>query len=203
MPTPRPGQYASREQIEELLRAGKSNSAIARHLRCDKHRVAAIRADLGLPNVPAQPLTLEEKWAAKTEPVDGGHLEWTGSRQTSSGTPVMRYREQMHTAAAIAFRIRTGRDPQGYARAECGHHHCVAPAHVDDTATRTTTREQLRYLTGRGERKPYCRHGHDQAVEGRYESDGRQYCEACKRDQRRKTTPRTPSPTSTATRSST
>ncbi|MEV7867444.1 hypothetical protein AB0P17_15385 [Streptomyces sp. NPDC088124] len=189
MPGPgtRPGRYASREQIEQLLRDGGSNSAIARELHSDRHRVAAIRRDLGLPNVPAQPLTLEEKWRARTRPADGGHLEWTGERQSTSGTPVMRYEGRTFTAAAIAFRIRTGRAPDGYARAECGHHQCVEPAHVDDTATRMTTREQLRYLTGRGERKPVCRHGHDQAVEGRFESDGRPYCEACKRDQRRRT----------------
>ncbi|MFJ2174370.1 hypothetical protein ACIOHE_15830 [Streptomyces sp. NPDC087851] len=184
----RPGRYASREEIEQLLRDGQSNSAISGQLRCDKARVAAVRRDLGLSNVPAQPLSLEEKWRARTRPVEGGHLEWTGERQSTSGTPVMRYRERSYTAAAIAFRIRTGRAPQGYARAECGHHQCIEPTHVDDTATRTATREQLRYLTGGGERKPYCRHGHDQAVEGRYDSAGVPYCEACKRGRRRRST---------------
>ncbi|WP_051765120.1 hypothetical protein [Streptomyces sp. NRRL F-5135] len=187
-PGTRRSRYAAREQIEQLLREGGSNSGIARQLRCDKARVAAIRRDLGIPNLPAQPLTLQEKWRARTRPTaEGGHLEWTGERQSTSGTPVMRYSGQTFTAAAIAFRLRTGRDPQGHVRAECGHHQCVAPAHLDDTAARMQTREQLRYLTGRGERKPTCIHGHDQAEHGRYETDGIAYCEACKRDQRQKT----------------
>ncbi|MEV7422839.1 hypothetical protein [Streptomyces sp. NPDC091212] len=173
-------------EIEELLRAGLSNTAIGRQLHCDRHRVADIRRDLGIPNIPAQPFSLEEKWRARTRPVAIGHLEWTGERQSTSGTPVMRHSGKWYTAAAIAFRIRHGRDPQGQARAECGHHQCVAPDHVDDTVTRTKTREQLRYLTGHGERRPYCVHGHDQAVEGLYEADGRAYCGACKREQSQK-----------------
>lgn len=175
---------ATREQIAALLKQGKDNATIVRTLRVDKRRVARIRRELGLPNVPRQPLTLEEKWAANTRPVDGGHLEWTGERQQVSGTPVMRYREKSYPAAAIAFRVQHGRDPDGYARADCGFQHCVAPAHVDDTAARQRTREQLRFLTGGGVRPATCVHGHDQAVHGRYETDGRAYCEACKREQR-------------------
>ncbi|MGW7196625.1 hypothetical protein [Streptomyces chryseus] len=173
---------ATRADIVTLLREGRSNSAIARELRCDKHRVADIRRDLGIPNVEVQPLSLEEKWRTKVHPVEGGHLEWRGGRQTASGTPVLRYKEQLHTAAAVAFRIRYGRDPEGYVFAECGFNHCVAPDHVDDAAARRRTREQLRYLSGKGARPDVCAHGHDQAVEGRYTSDGRAYCEECKRE---------------------
>ncbi|GGT43596.1 helix-turn-helix domain-containing protein [Streptomyces purpureus] len=181
---------ATRAQIVLLLNEGLNNQAIARQLRCDKHRVAAIRREEGIPNVQRQPLTVEEKWAARTRPVDGGHLEWTGERGKSAGTPVMRYSGQSYSPAAIAFRIQHGRAPQGYAFAECGFRHCVAPEHVDDETTRMQTREQLRYLTGGRARKPQCVHGHDQSEHGRYESDGTAYCEACKRDKtRRKAVP--------------
>ncbi|MFP3990682.1 hypothetical protein U9R90_25095 [Streptomyces sp. E11-3] len=172
---------ATRTDIVELLREGHSNAEITRRLRVDKHRVANIRRELGLPNATRQPLTLEQKWAANTQPVKGGHLRWTGERGASAGTPVMRYKEESYSPAAIAFRIRHGREPEGYAFAECGLNHCVAPDHVDDQPGRARTREQLRYLTGGRARPELCCRGHDQSVHGLYESDGRAYCGECKR----------------------
>lgn len=175
---------ATREDIVRALRTGQSDTAISRQLRCDRVRVRAIRRSLGLPCVPLQPLTLEQKWATFTKPAEGGHVEWTGERQSASGTPVLRYREKPYSSAAVAFRVRTGRDPVGYVFAECGVRHCVAPAHVEDEPGRARAREQLRLITGRGERPETCVHGHDQAEHGLYESDGRAYCGACKRAQR-------------------
>ncbi|MGW7359432.1 hypothetical protein ACWGI0_23060 [Streptomyces sp. NPDC054802] len=176
---------ATREQIVALLRENLSNSEISRRLRCDRHRVGEIRREVGIPNLPAQPLTLEQKWATLVRPREGGHLEWTGERQSTSGTPVMRYREKSYSPAAIAFGMQHDREPVGKVFAECDDFpHCVAPSHVDDETGRKQVREQLRYLTGRGERKPTCGHGHDQAVHGRYERDGRSYCGVCKSEQR-------------------
>lgn len=177
-------QKATEEQIVELLHQGLSNTAISKRLRCDKGRVGRIRRSLGIADVPLQPLTLEEKWAANTRPADGGHLEWTGERESTSATPVMRYRGKSYSPAGIAFRQRTGRDPVGQVFAECGVKHCIAPGHVDDEPGRFRTREQLRYLKGGRVRKPRCPHGHDQAVDGRYWADGRAYCVACKRDRK-------------------
>lgn len=172
---------ATRDQITALLRQRLSDSAIARHLHCDRHRVTGIRRSLGLPKLPPQPLTLEEKWRSYTRAVDGGHVEWTGERNNQTGTPVMRYRQKAISPAAVAFRIQHGRDPEGYAIADCGKQHCVAPAHVEDTTARTKGREQLRYLTGGAERPAQCRHGHDQQVHGLYERNGTAYCGKCKR----------------------
>ncbi|WP_432247684.1 hypothetical protein ACRAR1_06975 [Streptomyces sanyensis] len=178
-------QNATREQIAALLHQGLSNMEISRRLRCDRHRVGDIRRELGLARTPHQPLTLEEKWRSNVREADGGHLEWTGSRQSRSGTPVMRYRQQALTAAAIAFRIKHGRDPIGYAYAECGVRHCVAPDHVDDQEGRTRGREQLRYLSGGRERPAVCRvAGHDQAEHGRLSPDGVSYCHTCHLDRR-------------------
>lgn len=166
-------------QIRELLREGLSNSAIVRELHVDKAAVRRIREDMGVPGFAQQPLSLEEKWATFTEPIEGGHLGWTGSRGTRSGTPLLRYREKTYTAGAIAFRQRTGHDPVGQVRAECDVQQCIAPAHVEDEPGRKHLREQLRYLLGKGERPSHCRRGHDQAEHGRYLRDGVAYCEAC------------------------
>ncbi|MGW2692404.1 hypothetical protein ACWC3Y_11140 [Streptomyces sp. NPDC001296] len=183
-PTP---PNASREQIGAAIGAGKSNLAIARELRVDKGRVRRIREELGEPKFiqPERTRTLEEKWALFTKPIEGGHLEWTGTRGTTSGTPVLSYKEKLYSAAAIAFKIKHGREPHGYVKAECDVDHCVAPDCVDDEAGRQRTREQFRYLMGGQERPAHCVHGHDQAEHGRYEPDGTAYCEACKREQRR------------------
>lgn len=173
-------QNATREEIIAKLREGLSNMEISRQLRCDKHRVGAIRREIGLPNVAPQPLTVEQKWRTNTRPLDGGHLEWTGSRQTHSRTPVMRYRDKAYTAAALAFQVKHGRPPVGYAYADCGVRHCVAPDHVEDQEGRARLREQLRYLTGGQQPPATCRGaGHDQAVHGRLSPDGVQYCHAC------------------------
>lgn len=180
--SPRPVN-ATRTDIIALLQEGHSNNRIMRELRCDKQRVIRIRAELGLPAFvkAEQTRTLEEKWALFTKPVDGGHLEWIGTRGTASSTPVLSYKEKLYTAAVIAFRIKHGREPEGYVKAECGLQHCVAPDHVEDEAGRIRLREQLRFLVGGPERKEKCVHGHDLAVHGRFSPDGRTaYCEACK-----------------------
>jgi hypothetical protein len=183
--SPRPAN-ASRETIVRALRTARSDSSIARDLGCDRHRVGAIRKSLGLPKVPQQPLTLEEKWQVNTRPLDGGHLEWVGERVGKARTPVLRYREASYSPAAVAFRMRHGRDPQGYVIAECGVRQCVAPDCVEDEAGRQRLREQLRLLLGGPERKTHCVHGHDLAEHGRYSPDGRTaYCEACKAELKR------------------
>lgn len=178
-------QNATRSQIAHALRTGASDSAIARDLRADRHRVSAIRKSNGYPALPQQPLTLEEKWRRNTRPTAGGHLEWLGERQTTSGSPVMRYREQPYSPAAVAFRIQNGREPIGYAIADCGMHHCVAPAHVEDEPMRTATREALRLINGTRTRSTTCIHGHDQAEHARYGPGGVRYCGRCKAAQKR------------------
>lgn len=177
----------TRADIIAMLRDGHSNTRIMRELRCDKQRVRRIRAELDLPAYVSaeQSRTLEEKWAALTRPIEGGHLEWLGERGNIAGTPTMRYKEDSYSPAAVAFRIKHGRDAVGYAIADCGLKHCVAPEHVEDEAGLIRNREQLRYLMGGRKRKPVCPHGHDQATHGRYESDGTAYCEACKADRKR------------------
>jgi hypothetical protein len=178
MPT-RPN--ATRNDIIAMLSDGHSNSRIVRDLRVDKQRVRRIRTELGLPTyIPIeQTRTLEEKWALDTRPLDGGHVEWTGER-TAGGTPLVSYKDKHHSAAAVAFRIRTGRDPHGYAIADCGVQHCVAPDHVNDEAGRLQARLRLRAERGLGNIPATCVSGHDRAQYGKFEPDGRAYCGMCK-----------------------
>lgn len=175
---------ATDDEITARLRAGASNAAIVRELHVDKHRVARLRRTAGLPAHKPHLPTLEEKWATKTKRVEGGHVHWTGSKGSSAGTPVLAYRGTVVTAASVAFRIRTGRAPDGYVLPECDYHHCVAPAHVEDEPGRQKTREQLRYLTGGTARPERCVHGHDLAVHGKFEENGTSYCGRCTAERR-------------------
>lgn len=174
---------ASREQIIAALRAGQPVNRIAADLHVDKGRVRAIRNDLGIPAYvrgSEQP-SIEDRWRQHAHPVDGGHMEWTGERSTTSSRPLISHQYKHHSAAAVAFRIRTGRDPVGYAYADCGMKHCVAPDHVEDQPGRQRNREQLRYLQGRQALPERCQNGHDQREHGRIHTDGAAYCNTCKR----------------------
>lgn len=136
-------QNATREQIITALQKGKSVNAIAAELRADRGRIRRIRDESGIPvHVPQYP-TAEEKWQLYARPVEGGHREWTGPRASRGGTPVMRIGTTSHRPSGIAFRIRTGRDPVGQVKSECGLKHCVEPAHDDDEAGRREARAKL------------------------------------------------------------
>ncbi|MFF3928184.1 hypothetical protein [Streptomyces hirsutus] len=121
----------TRAAIEQLLRAGYGNKAIARRVRVRHQRVAAIRADLGLPNVvrPAKTTCSDDAFWQRTQPVAGGHLNWTG-------VPCLRTTDGMLTAYRIAFRIRWQRDPEGPVKPGCDMDRCVHPDHVEDQPMR-------------------------------------------------------------------
>jgi len=126
----------TRAMIEELLRAGHGNKAIARQVHVRHQRVAAIRAELGIPNIvrPAQAGYSEDAFWRRTQPV-GDHLAWTG-HYNSTGTPCLRATDGMHTAYRIAFRIRWGREPVGAVKPGCDMERCVHPRHVEDRPMR-------------------------------------------------------------------
>ncbi|MFJ4703183.1 hypothetical protein ACIP5N_34040 [Streptomyces sp. NPDC088768] len=181
---PRSRPHPQHDEILRLLTEGLSAAEVARRLRADRASVRAIRRAAGLPAFEKPPPpTLEEKWQARVRPLDGGHLEWLGERARGA-TPVMRFQGKSVSPLAIAFRMRTGREPVGQVRAECDVPYCVAPGCVEDEPGRLRIREQLRYLKGTAERSPFCARGHDQAVHGRYEPDGTAYCHECKVTQR-------------------
>ncbi|MGW9397271.1 hypothetical protein [Streptomyces sp. NPDC055642] len=128
---------STRAAIEELLHAGYGNKAIARQVHVRHQRVAEVRAELGLPNIvrPARATYSEDAFWRRTQPVPGGHLNWTG-HYNSTGVPCLRTTHGMHTAYRIAFRIRWQRDPDGPVKPGCDMDRCVHPDHVEDRPMR-------------------------------------------------------------------
>lgn len=175
-----------RIDIADALRAGGTDRGIAAALGCDRSTVAKTRKSLNIGPAPKpapanrSALTIEEKWHTFTEPTEDGHLLWTGRTTSGSGSPVFKHRERDYSALKVAFMIRTGKEPDGYAKAACERKGCVLPEHVDDTAIRTRDREALAALTGRWHRQEtHCRRGHIYSEHGRYFPDGSRYCGAC------------------------
>lgn len=188
MPPSRAELAEKHARVVELAAAGATTLSIATGLHMDRRSVRQIRNAAGYPANPkpgTTTRTVEQKWADLARLVDGGHLEWSGQIAKRSGTPIMMFREESYSPAALAFRHAHGRDPEGPVFAECGFPHCISPAHVDDTTTRMRDRDALRRVVGMPRPPKVCAHGHDQAIEGRRETDGRSYCEACKRERRR------------------
>lgn len=171
------------DEIRALLPTA-SNQQIALKLGVDRHAVARIRKETNIPYTRPGFATAEEKWASLVRPVDGGHLEWLGERSSRNGTPIMRFRGASQAPAGIAFKKRTGRDPVGVVKAECGFQHCMAPEHVEDGRGRHRVRAQLRVITGGAPIPEQCRAGHPMADNLRIQPDGARYCAACKRAQK-------------------
>lgn len=136
-----------RADIAAMLHAGHTDNAIVRELHTSKRAVANHRRHLRLPPTPRTAPTLEQAWATYARPAGQGHMEWTGP-VSHSGTPVVTHRQARHSARAVAFRIRYGRDPIGYAKAACDHPGCVAPACVTDKPMRTQLNTQFNAIFG-------------------------------------------------------
>ncbi|MCX5197189.1 hypothetical protein OOK31_25380 [Streptomyces sp. NBC_00249] len=138
-----------RADIAEMLRQGLANHVIARRLHTSPARVQQAREALGIPNLPLGPRaasSVEELFAARTEPLPGGHLKWTGT--SHNGACKVRWQDRHYSAHMVAFRIRTGRDPIGRARTSCDMPGCVAPAHVSDQAERVRDKATYNALFG-------------------------------------------------------
>lgn len=84
---------------------------------------------------PASGTSWEDAFEQRTDPVEGGHLRWTGATG-ARGTPVVAYRGQVETAYRLAFRWHHGREPQGNVRPTCDYPRCVAGEHLADRALR-------------------------------------------------------------------
>ncbi len=172
-----------RPEIVALLRQGLPDYVIAQRLHTHKTKVAEHRQRLGLPKTPRGRLaapSLEAAFQARTEPVTGGHVRWTG-HVSRAGMPIVRYDGTNHSAYRVAFRIRTGRDPQGPCSSDCGMSGCVAPGHVEDSVGRQRTRKALAALNGQCARLDRCGRGHDLSVHREYSPKGEPYCGACVR----------------------
>ncbi|MFD5031670.1 hypothetical protein ACFWM0_14830 [Streptomyces sp. NPDC058405] len=127
-----------RTDIAALLREGLSDRAVARQTRAASTTVARHRAALGIPKtLPGHftDSTPQSLFHARTEPVNGGHMRWTGWT-TNHGTPAVQWDGRHLTAYRIAFVIRWGRAPEGPVRPGCDMPGCVAPDHVEDQQQR-------------------------------------------------------------------
>ncbi|MEU0059874.1 hypothetical protein [Streptomyces sp. NPDC006334] len=129
---------------EQILRAllaedDVSNRAVAQQLGVSERRVYGVRTWVGLPPYqrgrrPAYG-SWEEAFAEQSEPVEGGHRRWTGTRE-KNGTPVVRHRKSIQTAARVAFRLHHGREPEGNVTRSCLIPGCVAGEHQEDRVLR-------------------------------------------------------------------
>lgn len=153
--TPRRGHHrsggqrtqASRDDIIRLLRGGYSDKEIGRRLHTDPQRAGRIRAELGLPGHASKPITFEDRWAANTEPVDGGHLRWTG-RLRDGTTPAVLHEGRDTSPRRIAFEQLHGRPADGRVLPGCGYGPCVKPEHLEDQVMRQQLDTQLAAIFG-------------------------------------------------------
>ncbi|MFK0069723.1 hypothetical protein [Streptomyces sp. NPDC091046] len=174
------------DHLAELFAQGATNRAVSQTAGVDRNTAARYRAQLGFGPAPKRPapnrstLTVEQKVLTLMRPAEGGHMEWTGRRTKSNGTPVFTHHERTYTARSVAFRAHTGRAPVGYVTAECDQPEwCVAPAHLEDEPGRTRARAALAVITGRATSLVECSRGHATAEHRRYLPDGTPYCGAC------------------------
>ncbi|MER6632274.1 hypothetical protein ABT301_29340 [Streptomyces sp. NPDC000987] len=130
----------SDQQILRALLAGDvSNRAVAQKLGIDDRRVDQVRKRAGLPRYMRgrRPTysSWEEAFTAQSEPVEGGHRRWTGTRE-KCGTPVVRHQATIQTAYRVAFRLHHGHDPEGHLTRSCDIPGCVAGEHQQDRTMR-------------------------------------------------------------------
>lgn len=140
----------TRAAIERLLDEGESCKGVARKLGVHHVTVAKVRDARGLPVAKSGRKsypTLAEAFRAHTEPVEGGHLRWKGSRH-SSGIPQVMHDGRTYSAYRLAFRLRTGREPVGQARPGCDYDGCVAPTCVADQRERERDRKTFAGIFG-------------------------------------------------------
>ncbi|MER5715773.1 hypothetical protein [Streptomyces sp. NPDC002132] len=138
---------SSRDDVVRLIRAGHSNRQVGQLLRTDPRRVAAIRAELGLPRVVSKALTFEDRWKANTQTVDGGHIRWTG-RVRDGGTPFLLHNGVDSSVRRVAFERLHGRRPVGPVLPGCGRGDCVRPDHLEDRPMRAALAAQYAAIFG-------------------------------------------------------
>jgi hypothetical protein len=120
-----------------------SNRAVAQQFGISDRRVDEVRKRVGLPSYVRGRRPIYGSWAEafieQSEPVEGGHRRWTGTRE-KSGTPVVRYRTSIQTAYRVSFRLHHGREPEGNLTQSCQIPGCVAGEHQLDRVMREAQR---------------------------------------------------------------
>ncbi|MEU6615346.1 hypothetical protein [Streptomyces parvus] len=138
-----------RADIVEMLRNGHTHAEIMRTFRVAHKTVKAHRVALHMPDPKRGGHVLrpiKDEFYARTEPVDGGHLRWTGHH--ANGVPRLGRQGKHPSAYRVGFRLHHGREPIGHAKPGCGYPQCVAPAHLEDRPMRAQLRSQMAGIFG-------------------------------------------------------
>jgi hypothetical protein len=173
-------RHPRHSEIAQLVRDGWKDSAVAAHLGVHNRAVTRVRDIEGVRHHDNS-TTEVAKLDRFSAPVSGGHTGWTGRRSTSSGTPVIRHLNVQIPASHVAFERRTGRPPVGMVQPECGHKHCLTPAHVSDEIERRNVRGQERALYGL-DPVPWTtcpKDVHNWEEHGRFQPNLTPYCKGC------------------------
>lgn len=166
-------------EMRALIRGGLTNTQVAQRLRMRRSTVAETRKAMGVDPARRTPVgTLEDAYWARTRPVDGGHLLWTGLRN-QYGVPLVPYVGRRYSAQRVAFRAHYGREPEGVVLAVCDVPRCVAGRCLDDEAARRRTRAQLAAVLGMDHSAERCPRGHRYAETVMYRSNGQRECKVC------------------------
>ncbi|MFJ5156352.1 Trp family transcriptional regulator [Streptomyces sp. NPDC088353] len=181
---------ASASAIAELLRVGATYAQVRATLGgASRNDIADVRRAEGIP-VPERPQlcrTPEDSYALYAEPYGDGHARWTGpwaGRMPQVCHPGKGGRKE--SALRIAFRMRHGREPQGYVRPFCSEPDCVASGHLADRTIRDNLKRQSNAPRGTKPADPAPRRTPDQAAAMKIRADiaellraGRTYREIC------------------------
>ncbi|MFE5514497.1 hypothetical protein ACFQ9J_28580 [Streptomyces sp. NPDC056529] len=122
-----------RQDVANLLLAGRSQREVSETLHVGYQQVRAARVALGLPpHKPGRPAeAIEVTFARRTHATADGHLIWDGHDLG------IRSVDGAHSSAArYSFRRRYGRNPVGKVLPGCGVRHCVHEDHVEDRLMR-------------------------------------------------------------------
>lgn len=123
-----------RVDVAAMIRAGAGTTEIMTTLHVGYPTVARAREALGAPAPARTGQPIPDMFHARTEPVEGGHLRWTG--HISKGVPIICRSRGNLSAYRVAFTLKHHREPTGLIRATCGYPQCVAPDHMQDRPMR-------------------------------------------------------------------
>lgn len=141
-----------RQDVVDMLRAGAYTTEVMATLHVGHPTVVRARKALGITTpIPSgrAPVPVPDAFHAHTEPIDGGHLRWTG--HYNKGVPLLCRNSGNLSAYRVAFTLKHDREPTGLVRSACDYPRCVAPDHVQDQPMRQQFDAQYAAIFGDAE----------------------------------------------------